>query len=1039
MAAGGRESEPEPRGAPGGGERGLFPDVNDVDHVPDDILLLTPAGLVAVGGDDPSSLPPTATTSVSHRTHQREKPRGGDHFLLKFSLSFALAAAAVMFSSTSFPQWSTTVLNARLEFRSMLLATLFLFVVLFLAYLSNPSETSFRSYLTEQSFRHHLSRLNDPSDDQDHSDSEDSGVHYRPSRLESDPDAFHFSSRASVALRTPRHAFHSFAFFTIAAVIPTPRAPPTSSRAPVSSSPDLTGSQTKEAWFIGAFGRWWRGALIDASWPPKAKSEEEGWSSGILNVKALDKLEHYNGLPFPTTTSTPQRSTPPKLRSRDRSAQRQSRTSSPPPLPKSATLPLHTPRHAQTLVVPSISPPSHPQPPPRTPSNSNLAHSVQPVPVSYDSTPAIAELLRQIDATRTLNDELRVSLSDHAAVTASTDEALAAELQDVRETKRTEDVARAELKARTKTLEEAKRVAEAGRREAERRLRLANASLEDAGARACALRAEIDELEASMQADGSKLGTVAEEALKEEQEVKQRLERRRREVRVAEEVVAALGVRVKELEEAVARERELLASVRARALSMRNEPGLISLGAVKTASATTPQDREPWDYLASVPSEQNCLAVVIPEPFPTPLEKESSSGSSRSAELASSPRSRPLNLNLQSISNLSNISAPAAPTPNGIHSNDVLARRARGYTIFDDDLASLSTAATSTAFSPFAEDAATDVNVGNGPRTGSSTAYIPSNLIQSLDSATSARTATSVESADALLSKSFQSDSDAFVEHDWRRRAPESTVVGSQPQSLHVSSPSTTPLLAPAVAQGRADVAYDPFEVRQLQAQQRLISDPMEAQRSAWLVRANSDPVHGSNESFNGTFHGNGTFYPANDTDPSLELAPARRHWWSSSSDSKGVAERERKGLNPDAKVFRFSRNPLSFLPTASAGSTPLDRPFDSLNPSANPLLQAPPRTASPGFFSSLAMRAFAPSPAEREALQRALGGSTNTSLERLPSLSEVGSIPASPTHTHAHAAPFELGHAGGARSWLHGLTAPRKIKFSPWADAEDE
>lgn len=188
-------------------------------------------------------------------------------------------------------------------------------VHLFLAYLSNPSETSFRSYLTEQSFRHHLSRLDDLADS-DHTDSEDSVTNHRPSStqssssfgsLESGSSAFHFSNRAAVALRTSRHAFHSFGVFTIAAVIPNHKTHLLSRDSPstVSSASDSTGtsdlhlSSFKETWFVGAFGRWWRGGVVDPSWQSgpslHSKCDEEGWSSGILNIKALDKLEDYNG------------------------------------------------------------------------------------------------------------------------------------------------------------------------------------------------------------------------------------------------------------------------------------------------------------------------------------------------------------------------------------------------------------------------------------------------------------------------------------------------------------------------------------------------------------------------------------------------------------------------------------------------------------------------------------------------------------------------------------------------------------------------
>ncbi len=187
-------------------------------------------------------------------------------------------------------------------------------VHLFLAYLSNPSETSFRSYLTEQSFRHHLSRLDDPADfdssDRDGSHRSSSSSSQSSSTfgsLESGSSAFHFSNRAAVALRTPRHAFHSFGLFTIAAVIPSYKPLPSSRDTPsvISSAQNTAGTSDhdlfppKETWFVGAFGRWWRGGMIDPVWPPRhsphLKCAEGGWSSGILNIKALDRFEDYNG------------------------------------------------------------------------------------------------------------------------------------------------------------------------------------------------------------------------------------------------------------------------------------------------------------------------------------------------------------------------------------------------------------------------------------------------------------------------------------------------------------------------------------------------------------------------------------------------------------------------------------------------------------------------------------------------------------------------------------------------------------------------
>jgi hypothetical protein len=185
------------------------------------------------------------------------------------------------------------------------------------AYLTNPTENSFRTYLTEQSFRQHLSRLDESSDDGlIESDSNPKAVTRRSSSLDgsastsscvtssssssSAPAAdhnasqFHFANRASVSLRTPKHAFNSFGIFTIAAVIPIARHNSSSDESRLGcSDPALI----PDSWFIGAFGKWWRGRLLEAWYHgivPNSK-DEEGWSSGILGIKALDRRNDFNG------------------------------------------------------------------------------------------------------------------------------------------------------------------------------------------------------------------------------------------------------------------------------------------------------------------------------------------------------------------------------------------------------------------------------------------------------------------------------------------------------------------------------------------------------------------------------------------------------------------------------------------------------------------------------------------------------------------------------------------------------------------------
>jgi hypothetical protein len=169
------------------------------------------------------------------------------------------------------------------------------------AYLTNPSENSFRAYLTEQSFRQHLSRLDDATDD-DPPSSDDIRYRYNPPPS-SRPSAaschvrnvencspLHFANRASVSLRTPKHVFHSFGIFTVAAMVPL-------SKSDGTPSDNRDGSMISDSWFIGAFGKWWRGGIIEAWYQDviARSKDEESWTSGILGVKTLDKLNEYNG------------------------------------------------------------------------------------------------------------------------------------------------------------------------------------------------------------------------------------------------------------------------------------------------------------------------------------------------------------------------------------------------------------------------------------------------------------------------------------------------------------------------------------------------------------------------------------------------------------------------------------------------------------------------------------------------------------------------------------------------------------------------
>lgn len=176
------------------------------------------------------------------------------------------------------------------------------------AYATNPSEASFRIFLTELSFRHHLSRLDHSSDDREAAKTSQNGLHSTSNGINNSPSSFQFANRASLSLRTPKHVFHSFGIFTIAAIVPLTRA----EREALNASLDRDGSMISDSWFIGAFGRWWRGGIIEAWYQDVVArpSPEEGRSSGILGMKALDRLHGHHGTFFVTRTMLPPHAIP---------------------------------------------------------------------------------------------------------------------------------------------------------------------------------------------------------------------------------------------------------------------------------------------------------------------------------------------------------------------------------------------------------------------------------------------------------------------------------------------------------------------------------------------------------------------------------------------------------------------------------------------------------------------------------------------------------------------------------------------------------
>lgn len=211
-----------------------------------------------------------------------------------------------------------------------------------LAFITNPTDSAFRSFLTELSFRRHLRDLHRPA-----APESDDVFSQTPGHLETSsgptspptpgpapsstadpssinqhvppaPAPFRFTNRVSISLRTPPYAFHSFGLFSIVAVPADASSSQQSTSSSSSSTANTAGRQTNRhhwmaepsesdallagVWFLGAFGRWWlmgafRGLDEKSATTTTTVSGASKQTSGpalqlgVKDVKALDGSE----------------------------------------------------------------------------------------------------------------------------------------------------------------------------------------------------------------------------------------------------------------------------------------------------------------------------------------------------------------------------------------------------------------------------------------------------------------------------------------------------------------------------------------------------------------------------------------------------------------------------------------------------------------------------------------------------------------------------------------------------------------------------
>jgi hypothetical protein len=406
------------------------------------------------------------------------------------------------------------------------------------------------------------------------------------------------------------------------------------------------------------------------------------------------------------------------------------------------------------------------------------------------------------------------------------------------------------------------------------------------------------------------------------------------------------------------------------------------------------------------------------DPFPTPLEKDPDRDHERGGSGSAPSRTLP---HLRALTTTTPYNVGYGSTsqtqPYPIGTPESLIRLTKGYSIFDEDLASLPSPVQGSKFSPFG-----DSDVANE---SCAPPFNPNGAIQSLDGM---NTSTGeVGTLEEMLARRVQSGNETLFDRDWHSRL-------SVPDSEPAIASGSHGHIFPRIDDDHIE-AFEPFGTRH-----RITSDPINVPH-VWPPRANSDPA------------------PVSIAAVPPQEVPTR--WWQvldKERRSTVDGTETRRGLNPGAKVFSFSAKPFlgastsGFPISGAASSSGASNSSDSANGNGTTTTPAP-GSNPPGFISGLAMRAFAPSPAEREALQRALGGPKNTSLDRLPSLSEVGNLPASPVLSHVPAQSAQSDNSfglpwfgvspvsGAGRNWLRepgvSIPQPGKIKFSPWGDSD--
>jgi hypothetical protein len=409
------------------------------------------------------------------------------------------------------------------------------------AYFTNPNEASFRSFLTDLSFQLYLRKLR--------------AAPATTASKQVDPHVLTFSNHVSIWLKTPRYKLQSCGFFTIVAMSPESLPGP---QVPRSVTSPFSASTT---FFFGCFGRWW--CLADTA-ENEALAVQDRVASSVVALETTDERKEGKAWPLDvcrnltkhkvTAVETPESSDEEEVATPTEEHKSNKK-------PVKATFRAGSRRaspsvryHTKTRITTPTADTSTEY---AAGASSPLASPDAKAPTDSDEDPLDDAAENQALSNITLLETRLEQLQTASAIKQSR---LSGELEALRVQKKDEDHARAQLKSRSRTLEESKRLAEVDHHESERKLAAARhhrQTLEDKVER---IKGEIQRLERKeAEARERKLRSVA---AREGQEVElgERMAERQARAELAEERTRALGEQVEALERGIEeRKAELVA------------------------------------------------------------------------------------------------------------------------------------------------------------------------------------------------------------------------------------------------------------------------------------------------------------------------------------------------------------------------------------------------------------------------------------------------------------------------------------------------